>query len=129
MSMDNYSYHAAWSDADSAYVATSSELAGLAGFGESAEEAIAQLRVAIELALEVYREEGVAVPSARKLAEYSGQFRLRVPRSVHEELARRAQMEGVSLNTLAVAYISEGLGRTPAQLRAVRERSRRHRKG
>ena len=125
--MDKYSYHAAWSDADSAYVATSSEFAGLSGFGDSAEEAIAQLRVAIELALEVYREEGAAVPSARKLPAYSGQFRLRVPRSIHEELARRAELEGVSLNTLAVAFISESLGRTPATLRAVREAPRRRR--
>ena len=127
--MDNYSCHAAWSDADSAYVATSSEFPGLSGFGETVEEAIGQLRVAIELALEVYQEEGVSVPSARKLPEYSGQFRLRVPRSVHEGLARRAQEEGVSLNTLAVAYVSEGLGRTRVPLQAVRERRARRRKG
>ncbi len=123
--MPSYSYYAAWSDEDSAYVATSSELPGLSGLGDTAEDAIGQLRVAIELALESYREAGMARPPARKVAEYSGQFRLRVPRSVHEELARRAQIEGVSLNTLAVTYISENLGRMQPPVRAVRERPKR----
>jgi predicted HicB family RNase H-like nuclease len=125
--MLNYSYHAAWSDEDSGYVATSSEFPGLSGLGDTAEDAIGQLRVAIELALEAYRAAGEAAPPARKVAEYSGQFRLRVPKSVHEELARSAEVEGVSLNTLAVAYLSEGLGRKRAPLRAVPGRSKRRR--
>lgn len=123
--MPSYSYYAAWSDEDDAYVAISSELPGLSGVGDTAEDAMGQLRVAIELALETYREAGMAPPAAKKVTEYSGQFRLRVPRSVHEELARRAQIEGVSLNTLAVTYISQSLGRMQPPVRAVRDRRKR----
>jgi len=37
--------------------------------------------------------------------------RLRVPRSMHAALARRADREGVSLNSLVTAMLAEGLGR------------------
>jgi predicted HicB family RNase H-like nuclease len=36
---------------------------------------------------------------------------MRVPRSLHRRLAERAKAEGVSLSTLAVTLVAEGLGR------------------
>ena len=44
----------------------------------------------------------------------SGQWRQRVPRSLHARLVARARQEGVSLNTLVTAMIAEGLGRRRA---------------
>lgn len=41
----------------------------------------------------------------------SGRFVTRLPKSVHAKLAERAKIEGVSLNSLVLAYIAEGLGR------------------
>ena len=35
----------------------------------------------------------------------------RVPKSLHGKLAARARQEGVSLNTLVLSFIAEGLGR------------------
>jgi antitoxin HicB len=35
----------------------------------------------------------------------------RVPKSIHAQLAVRAKAEGVSLNTLVLTFIAEGLGR------------------
>ncbi|MBS1222642.1 MAG: hypothetical protein H6R23_2262, partial [Proteobacteria bacterium] len=35
----------------------------------------------------------------------------RLPKSLHAKLAARARQEGVSLNTLVLAFIAEGLGR------------------
>lgn len=43
----------------------------------------------------------------------SGQWRLRVPRTLHRRLHERAKTEGVSLNTLAVSLLSEGLSERP----------------
>jgi hypothetical protein len=40
----------------------------------------------------------------------SGKFVARVPRSLHTRLAARAEQEGVSMNTLVVAMLSEGVG-------------------
>ena len=36
---------------------------------------------------------------------------MRVPKSLHRRLAERTKAEGVSLNTLAVTLLAEGLGR------------------
>jgi antitoxin HicB len=55
-------------------------------------------------------ELGRAIPNPKSDA-FSGQWRLRVPRSMHAALARRADREGVSLNSLVTAMLAEGLGR------------------
>jgi len=44
-------------------------------------------------------------------ADYSGQLRLRLPRSLHAHLSKLAAVEEVSLNNLLLALISVGLGR------------------
>jgi antitoxin HicB len=46
--------------------------------------------------------------------EVSGKFVTRLPKSVHAKLAERAKAEGVSLNTLVLALVAEGLGRKAA---------------
>lgn len=46
--------------------------------------------------------------------EVSGKFVTRLPKSVHAKLAERAKAEGVSLNTLVLAFVAEGLGRRAA---------------
>jgi len=55
-------------------------------------------------------EDGVEIPLPRSKKEYSGKFVLRIPRSMHRNLDRRAEEEGVSLNTLVVSLISQSLG-------------------
>jgi len=44
-----------------------------------------------------------------------GKFVARVPKTVHAQLATRAKAEGVSLNSLVLAFIAEGLGRRQEQ--------------
>jgi len=45
---------------------------------------------------------------------YSGKWQLRGPKSLHRRLGERAKREGVSLNTLAVTLLSQGLGERSA---------------
>jgi hypothetical protein len=52
---------------------------------------------------ELYAELGYTPPEKR----YSGKVRLRLPKRLHGLLAAQAQEEGVSLNTLMIAYLSE----------------------
>jgi antitoxin HicB len=108
---DRYSVFVQWSDRDGEFVATCPELEGLTGMGGSADEAIAVLREAIAMAVEVYEEEGRTIPEPRLSEEFSGQFRLRVPKHLHAALAAVAEQEGVSLNTLAVSYLAGAVGR------------------
>ena len=38
------------------------------------------------------------------LENYSGQFKLRIPRSLHRSLAEHSQREGISMNQYCVIY-------------------------
>jgi predicted RNase H-like HicB family nuclease len=108
--MNNYGFAVRWSDEDAAYIAVCPEFPGLSAFGETAADALREIQVALDLAVETYQEEGWLLPTPQPVPRYSGQFRLRVPRSLHGQLAERAEAEGVSLNTLAVSYLAAGLG-------------------
>jgi predicted HicB family RNase H-like nuclease len=110
MSIPRYGYRVAWSDEDQAYVATCAELDGLSGLGDTAEEALSELRVAVELAIEEFVDTGAAIPEPLQATSHSGQFRLRLPKSVHARLVERAESEAVSLNALVASYVAVGLG-------------------
>jgi predicted HicB family RNase H-like nuclease len=126
MPIPNYAYRVAWSSEDRAYVATCAELDGLSGLGDSAEAALAELRVAVELAIEQFTASGTDVPRPNPAPSHSGQFRLRLPKSVHARLAARAETEGVSLNTLIMTYVAMGLGEADALRRGRIVRAARH---
>ncbi len=111
----NYSSSIAWSPRDNAFVAVSPELPGLSGLGPTPAQAIEELGVAIELALEEYKAAGEKPPEPLNVSEFSGQFRLRIPKSLHRALVQRAETEGVSLNTLATTFLAHGLGGVESQ--------------
>jgi antitoxin HicB len=117
--MANYSYSVAWSPRDAAYIALSPEFPGLSAVGGDPAGAIKELEVAIELALETYAEAGERPPAPSLIGEYSGQFRLRLPKSLHQGLVLRAEAEGVSLNALAMSMLAHGLGSAESELKCT----------
>src|ERR1700730_12169572 len=76
--------------------------------GETPEEAMREGRDALTAHIRTLEELGRPAPN-QKSDTYSGQWRQRVPRSLHAALTRRADHEGVSLNTLVTAILAEGL--------------------
>lgn len=108
--MQNYSFSVTWSVEDGEYVAISAEFPGLSGLGATAEDAVRELRDAMDVAVEALVEDGEPVPSPRVVQDYSGQLRLRLPKSLHAAAATKADEEGVSLNALLQSYIAQGLG-------------------
>ncbi|MBI5013879.1 MAG: type II toxin-antitoxin system HicB family antitoxin [Deltaproteobacteria bacterium] len=101
-----YSVTIRWSDEDEAYVATVPELPGLSAFGDTEEEALKELEIAQEAFLDVMRERGDPIPEPRCLPAASGQLRLRMPKSLHAELAEAAAEDGVSLNSYILTLLS-----------------------
>lgn len=85
------------------------DLPGCWSDGATPEEAIANGRDALKSWLAVTREFGDEFPTP--FSAVSGRFVQRVPRSLHAQLIERAKAEGVSLNTLIVSLVSEGIGR------------------
>ena len=108
--MSRFSRRIFWSVEDDAFVAVCPEIDALSALGATPAEASAQLDAALDAAVAVLEAEGQSVPEPRVHQGFSGQFRLRVPRSLHARLAYCADAEGVSLNTLAVTLLAAGLG-------------------
>ena len=114
MNTQTYSYRVVWNDEDAAYIATCPEFAGVSAFGDSPEEALQEARVALKLAIEAYLADGWELPSPISSPEFSGQFRLRLPRSLHAALVERAADEGVSLNSYSMSLLSAGVANSTA---------------
>ena len=82
--------------------------------GATVEEAISNGRLALKETIAALKEAGHAVPPPTGAKVASGKFVARVPKTVHAKLSSRAKAEGVSLNTLVVSLLSEGLGKRSA---------------
>lgn len=118
MSKNKYSLSVNWSDEYGEYVARCVEFPYLSGLSEDRAEAIAVLEDAIQGAEELATESGGALPAPQLLPEYSGNIRLRLPKGQHRELAERAELEGVSLNTLMVSLLASKLQARPVPVYA-----------
>ena len=103
--MFKYSINLAWSDEDGCYVATIPEFPYLSAFGDTPEEAVGDAKVASEGIIEVMKEDGDTIPEPQKIKTYSGQTRLRMPKSLHERLSVQAEREKVSFNTYVVSLL------------------------
>lgn len=102
-----YSIRVNWSDEDKGYIATVPEFSGLSAFGKTMQEAVEEAQVALEGFIEIFKEEGRQLPEPEKIAEYSGQTRLRLPKSLHKKISQSAECEGVSMNQYLNFLLSE----------------------
>ncbi len=108
--MFKYSVVVKWSDEDGGFIATVPELEGLSAFGETHDDAVKELMFAAEAYMLTLRESGQEIPTPEKIVPYSGQLRLRLPKSLHGKLAAEAESDGVSLNTYLVSLLARRQG-------------------
>ena len=54
-------------------------------------------------------KQGREIPEPIYDGEFSGQFKLRIPKSLHKQLAQQAKDEGVSMNQLCMYLLSSNL--------------------
>jgi antitoxin HicB len=105
--MAEYGFNLLWSDEDQGFIVTCPDFPGLSAFGESPEEALAEARIALDLFIESLQASGNELPKPTKTVDYSGQIRLRMPKSLHYSLVQKAEKECVSLNTWLITLLSE----------------------
>lgn len=87
------------------YVARIPDLPGITGcYGQTPEEALKDLEEAKTLYFQAAIDSNFTVPEP--IETLSGQLKVKLPKSLHRELAKEAQREGVSLNTLVVSRLS-----------------------
>ena len=79
--------------------------------GETVEEAFRNGQAALGETIAALNEKALPIPAPNSGGVASGKFVARVPKTIHAQLTTRAKTEGVSLNTLVVTFIAQGLGR------------------
>ncbi|MBA2276573.1 MAG: toxin-antitoxin system HicB family antitoxin [Chloroflexia bacterium] len=82
------------------------ELLGCVTQVERMEDAIPMAREILTGWLEIALEDGMDIPVPRSIDSYSGKFIIRMPKSLHRDLAERAEVEGMSLNHYAVSVLA-----------------------
>ena len=93
-------------EAEGSYVVSFPDLPGCITCGESLTAAAANAEDAKRAWLEAALAEGLSIPEPNGLEEYSGQFKLRIPKSLHRSLAEHSRQEGISMNQYCVYLLS-----------------------
>ncbi len=98
------------------YMITFPDLPGCMSDGDTLDEVLANGRDAFNSWIAAQVDMGRPVPEPTKYNEEGKpvKFVQRLPRSLHTSLQARAKAEGVSMNTLVLTLLAEGLGRHEA---------------
>ena len=106
------------SDGQPGFVARVVELPGCITQADSFEELEGMIDAAMRAWIEVALDDGQPIPEPRPLESYSGKFMVRLPKSLHRQLADR---DGVSLNALVnvalAQYVENGVHSAKAALK------------
>jgi antitoxin HicB len=92
------------------WTASVEELPGCTSRGKTSEEAVNGIEAAKSAWIATALEEGREIPEPRSATSHSGRLLLRMPKTLHADLTRASEREGVSLNqfitdTLAGALV------------------------
>ncbi len=88
------------------YVVTFPDLPGCITCGETLEAAVGNASDAKRAWLEAALEEGIEIAKPDTLNDYSGQFKLRIPKSLHRQLSEHSKREGISMNQYCLYLLS-----------------------
>ena len=89
------------------FVASFPDLPGCLTCGETAERAAENANDAKRAWIEAALEDQVEIAEPMKLSAYSGQFKLRLPKTLHKTLAEHARAEGISMNQYCIYLLSK----------------------
>ena len=85
-------------DKNKPWTASVEELPGFTSQGKTSDEALGGIQSAMAKWIAVALEEGREIPEPRSATSHSGRLLLRMPRTLHADLTRASEREGVSLN-------------------------------
>ena len=95
-----------WSE-EGGFVASYPELRGCLTSGETAEAALKNALDCKREWLAAALEDGYEIPDPTSDDEYSGQFKLRLPKSLHRALAENSKREGISMNQYCLYLLTK----------------------
>lgn len=92
---------------ESGYVASYPELPGCITCSETIADAVANAEDAKKAWLTAAIEDNIEIPEPESVDSYSGQFKLRLPKTLHKTLAEDSKKEGVSMNQYCVYLLAK----------------------
>ena len=106
MSINHYTYRVTWLSEDNEHVGLCAEFPSLSWLARSPETALKGIRQVVADVVADMENNGELKPLPLADKQYSGEFRVRIPPTVHRALAIEAAEQGVSLNRLASAKLA-----------------------
>ena len=89
------------------FVASYPELHGCLTSGETAEAALKNAQDCKREWLVAALEDGYEIPDPFSQESYSGQFKFRLPKSLHKQLSEHAKQDGVSMNQYCLYLLTK----------------------
>ena len=83
------------------------DLPGCLSVGDTIDEALTNAEDAKAAWIEAALKEGIKIAEPTSSDDYSGQFKLRIPKSLHRSLAEHAKAEGTSMNQYCLYLLSK----------------------
>ena len=102
---------------ESGFVASYPELPGCITCGKTVADVVANAEDAKRAWLAAAIEDGIEIAEPETADSYSGQFKLRIPKSLHKSLAEHSKAEGISMNQYCL-YLLTKYDAQQEQLRA-----------
>lgn len=102
-----YKFEIVEDEDEGGFVISYPDLIGCISFGETIDLAVKNGEEARREWIYATLESGGVVPEPFSAEDYSGQFRLRVPKSLHKYLAERSKQEGISMNQYCIYLLSK----------------------
>jgi predicted RNase H-like HicB family nuclease len=95
---------------DGTYFAEILEFPGCFAGGQSPDEAYKNLEEVAESWIEAAQDQGQEIPRPFATHDFSGRIALRIPRSIHKQAAKFAEMDDTSLNQFFLTAIASRVG-------------------
>ena len=90
------------------YTLSCPELPGCVTCAETIEDGLKMIEDAKKCWFTACIEDALPIPEPSCLEDYSGQFKLRIPKSLHKTLAEHSRKEGISMNQYCLYLLSSG---------------------
>ena len=104
---DKYTYRVTWSEEDNEYIGLCVEFPSLSWLAATPEESLVGIRAVVADVVTDLQANSEPVPEPLATKSYSGRFMVRIPPTLHRQLAVEAAEAGISLNRLASARLSQ----------------------
>ena len=89
------------------FIVSFPELPGCISCGDTVDKAVENANDAKRAWIEAAIEDGITINEPDRIEDYSGQFVLRIPKSLHKTLSDNSKREGVSMNQYCMYLLSK----------------------